>query len=293
VPIVNNAAGKRGSIAGMRSWMLGTGGVVVVAVVAGCADPSPVKQKQVAVVARLDLTAALGSASVHPVGVGIAPSGERFVFDEALGLYRIGSSGATAVVPMSSLPVPDVPIQLPITDITAIAPGLFALTAIGDGFLLDTTAMTLTQHFCYVPDGTPVDLHQRTDAIAYDARLDRLYAQPLTFDSNNVFQISQLAAYTRDTGASVQWLDVAASVAATGMAVVPDVGLLLGQGAELAVVDVATGQTTPFASLAPFDIHSIDGIAVDPSTGTIVIVDSVTSELVELELPSRDVDPDR
>jgi hypothetical protein len=269
----------------MRSWLPGTVWLSVVIGSTGCANPSSATQPTV--VARLDLAAALGSASVHPVGVGVAPSGERFVFDETLGLYRIGSSGATAVVPMSSLPVPDKPIQLPITDLTAIAPGLFALTAIGDGFLLDTTAMTLTQHFCYVPDGTPVDLHQRTDAIAYDAALDRLYAQPVTFDSNNVFQISQLAAYDRDTGASVQWTDVADSVAATGMAVVPDVGLLFGQAAELAVVDVATGQLTPFASLEPFGIHSIDGIAVDPSTGTVVIVDSVTSELVELDLGHR------
>src|SRR5690242_8788546 len=117
----------------MRSWTLGTG---IVAVIAGCAEPSPATQ--ISVVARVDLTAALGSDSVHPVGVAVAPGGDRFVFDETLGLYRLGSSGATAVVPMSSLPAPDKPIQLPITDITAVAPGLFALTAIGDGFLLDT-----------------------------------------------------------------------------------------------------------------------------------------------------------
>jgi hypothetical protein len=144
--------------------------------------------------------------------------------------------------------------------------------------------MTLKQHFCYVPDGTPVDLHQRTDAIAYDAELDRLYAQPVTFDASNVFQSSQLAAYSRETGAILQWDNVADSVAATGMAVVPDVGLLLGQGAQLAVVDVATGQSTPFDSLERFDIHSIDGIAVDPTARTLIIVDSVTSELVELNL---------
>ena len=93
----------------MRSWTLGTIGVA--AVVAGCADPSPVKQTQA--VARVDLIAALGSASVHPVGVAVAPGGDRFVFDQTLGLYRIGST--TAVVPMSSLPAPDKPIQLPIT----------------------------------------------------------------------------------------------------------------------------------------------------------------------------------
>src|SRR5258708_29573770 len=71
----------------MRGWTLGTIGIVaVVAVVAGCADPSPAKQ--VPPVARIDLTAALGSASVHPIGVAVAPSGDRFVFDQTLGLYR-------------------------------------------------------------------------------------------------------------------------------------------------------------------------------------------------------------
>jgi hypothetical protein len=281
--LIRTAATECGSIVHMRSWMLGTAGIV--AVVAGCADPS--RPEQVSIVARTDLTAALGSANVHPVGVAVAPSGERFVFDETMGLYRIESGTATAVVPMSSLPAPDMPIQLPITDITAIAPGLFALTAIGDGFLLDTNAMTLKQHFCYVPEGTPVDYRQHTDAIAYDAAHGHLFAQPVTFDTNNVFQVSQLAAYDADTGLGVQWNTVANDVAATGMAMVPGVGLLFGQGAQLSVVDPATGFSTPYDSLARFDIHSIDGIAVDSTTDTVVIVDGVTSELVELELAPR------
>ncbi|MBA3540825.1 MAG: hypothetical protein H0T79_14530 [Deltaproteobacteria bacterium] len=253
-------------------------GVVVVAT--GCAEEPK------APLARVDLRVALGADAVDPVGVAIAPDGGRFVFDRALGLYQITESGAVAVVPMSALPDPGIELKLPFTDITAISPGVFALTAIGDGFLLDTAAMTLTQHFCYLPTGLPADYTQHTDAIAYDAELERLYAQPVTFDAEGVLQWSQVASYSRDTGDSIEWYSVDAQVAATAMVIVPGAGLVLGQGAQLAGVDLTTGQRMPLDSLERFGIQSIDGLAVDRARGTLIVVDSTSDELVEIELAS-------
>jgi hypothetical protein len=54
------------------------------------------------------------------------------VLDEQRGLYRLDGELATAIVPMASLPspAPSTPIQFPVTDLVALGPGLFALTAI-------------------------------------------------------------------------------------------------------------------------------------------------------------------
>ena len=260
---------------GMRTVLVGA------ALLAGCADQAGMPQ---APVARIDLRAAFGVTAIEPVGIAVAPNGDRFVFDQTLGLYQLVDGAAQPIVPMSAMPDPGTPITPPFTDITAIAPGQFALTAIGDGFVLDTTAMTLRQRFCYLPEGTPVDLEQQTAAIAYDADLDQLYAQPVTVDAQGVFQRSQLASYHRDTGASIQWYDVGGAVAATGMAVLPERGLVLGQGAHLDRFDLASGVMIPLDSLERYGVQSIDGLAVDRAAGTLLMVDRSTAELVEIEL---------
>ncbi len=267
----------------MRIVSLASFGAVsaLVGVLSGCQDHAVTPEEPVA---RIDLRAALAADSVEPVGVAIASNGDRFVFDQTLGLYQLTATGAVRVMPMSALPDPGTAITLPITDIVAISPTQFAITAIGDGFLLDTTAMTLHQHFCYVPDGTPEFFTQRTDAIAFDAESNTLYAQPVTTDDQGRFAGSQLASYNGATGESQQWYGMADRVAATGMTLVPGLGLLLGQDARLDRLDLSTGETTPFDDLERFGVHSIDGLALDRTAQTLIVVDRTTSELVEIDL---------
>lgn len=261
------------------------GVALLVMAVTGCASeaPTPFEPRS-----RVDLRQAIASgADVHAIGVAVTPDGQRFVFDESLGLYRIDGSAATEVVRMDRLPAPAVPVQLPFTDVVAVAPGVFALTAIGDGFLLDTSAMTMTQHFCYVPEGTPPDLTQRTDAIGYDPALDRIYAQPRTFEAGGNLLGSQLAGYLRDTGGLTEWREVGFDVAAGGMAVVPDLGLVLGQGSLLDRYDVSDPQTLRVdrvTDLGSIGVSSIQGLAYDATARTLIVLDGATDELVELDL---------
>lgn len=235
--------------------------------------------------ARIDLRAAFGSDFIDPIGLAIAPDGTRFIFDESRGLYRIDGDRAVEVVSMSSLPNPGptAPLQLPITDLVALAPDLFALTAIGDGYLLDTSAMTLTQHFCYLPEGTPTNLTQRTDAIAYDAAASRLYAQPMTYDETGAFQFGQLAAYDRGTGTDVNWFSLAGDTPVTGM-LAHDGGLVLGQEWRLSRFDLTTQTVAEVDELGRFGVLSIDGLAIDPVANTLVVVDRRTDTLVDIEL---------
>jgi hypothetical protein len=175
-------------------------------------------------------------------------------------------------------------VQFPITDVLAIGPNQFAITAIGDGYRLDVAAMTLAQYFCYLPDETPVSWRQRTDAIAFDPVSNRLFAQPVTRDLNGTFIKSEIAGYDFASGVDLEWHQVDNDVAATGMVFVPGTGLVLGQGSRLTHYDLATETTTEVANLAQFGVRSIDGLAVDATAGTLVVVDKETDKLVDIEL---------
>ena len=262
-------------------------GIALVVVVTGCASESPSPQPQPQARSRVDLRAAIHADDAFAVGVAVSPDGERFVFDESFGLYRVEGNEAVDVLPTYQLPISEVPVRLPYTDMVWTAPGVFALTAIGDGFLLDTGAMTLTQHFCYLPVGTPPDLIQQTDAIAYDAELDRIYAQPRTYDPSYNLVDSQLAGYVGNSGELMRWQQVGIDIAAGGMAVLPDGSLVLGQGSRLDRYDLSDPQTystEPVVDLATLGVSSIQGLAYDPKAGTLLVLDGERDELVEIEL---------
>jgi len=236
--------------------------------------------------ARLDLRAAMQVPDPAAVGIAIDGNGQRFVFEEALGLFRIDGDQATPLLPMAQMPAPDKPLRLPVTDLVALAPNLFALTAIGDGFLLDTSARTLRQHFCYVPDGgdgIPTSLSQRTDAIAYDAAKDKLYAQPLTYDAAGELVNAEIATYDRATGADESWDSLPIETRATGSVFVPDIGLVLGQGTKLSRYNLVDG-VTEIDDLSRFGVLSIDGLALDPTTGVLVVVDRDADAMFDIDL---------
>lgn len=262
----------------MKAIVLGLG-----VLAAGCLEPVGKETPS----ARLDLRGALQVSDAAPVGIAIADNGERFVFDSSLGLYRIDGDAASPVVTMGQMPTPDKPLRLPVTDVVALAPNLFAMTAIGDGFLLDTAAMTLTQHFCYVPDGGdgfPSSLTQRTDAIAFDPAEDKLYAQPLTFDPAGELVDAQVAKYNRASGVAEGWYWPPTPMHATGGVFVPGVGLVLGQGAKLARFDLDKSVALEVEDLSRFGVQSIDGLAVDPTTGSLVVVDEVADAVFDIDL---------
>jgi hypothetical protein len=166
-------------------------------------DPPGPKSQPV----RIDLRAATGIADLKPVGVTVDLSDNRYFLDEQLGIFRFDADGrASGTMGMDELTAIKTPVvQLPYTDLVYLEDGHFALTAVNDGFLLNSVARTLTQFFCYVPDGTPSWLWQRTDALAYDSIGNRIYAQPRTYDTEGVLQSTEMAAYDRQTGVLTDW----------------------------------------------------------------------------------------
>jgi hypothetical protein len=252
--------------------------LVVALLVPACADPPPEP-----VARRVDLRAA-GLAAPHLAGVAIEPDGSRLVLDDAAGLYRVAPDGTAALVrALAALPTPDVPVRPPFTDVVALGDGRFALTAIGDGYLLDLGADTMRQYFCYEPGGFPEDEEQRTTAVTYDPVAARLYAQPRTFDAAGALLRSEVAAYAADTGADVAWRSLPDELDAGGMVADAD-GLLLGAGSRLYRYDLTTYTLTATDDLARFGVGRIAGLGLDAAAQRLVVVDAARAELTELDL---------
>lgn len=233
----------------------------------------------------MDLRPAFAAENVDAIGVALAPDGTRFIFDETRGLFRLDAGVAVEVVSMSAMPDPGpaAPLLLPVTDIVALAPNQFALTAIGDGYILDTSAMTLTQHFCYLPEGTPTNLTQRTDAIAYDAATERLFAQPNTYNEVGEFQFAQFAAYYRETGGAIRWFNLAGNQPVTAMFARGE-ELVYGQGAHLSRFDLLSETPVELEDLSRFGVESIDGMALDEAAGTLIVVDKQADAMFDIAL---------
>ena len=255
--------------------------LALLAVIApACTDPEPAEP----VARRVDLRAATGLTEPRVAGVAIEPGGARLVLDDAAGLFRIAPDGtATLVRALAALPTPDVPVRPPFTDVVALGDGRFALTAIGDGYLLDLGAETMRQYFCYEPGGFPEDEEQRTTAVTYDPITDRLYAQPRTFDAAGNLLRSEIAAYARDTGADVAWRSVPDDLDAGGMVADAD-GLLLGAGHRLYRYDLASYTLTAVDDLARFGVERVAGLGLDAAGQRLVVVDGARAALVELDL---------
>ncbi len=237
--------------------------------------------------ARFDLRAATGLDTVSAVGIAVDPSGQRFLFDERAGLYRLAADGSGFLVSsIASLPIPDVPVQPPFTDLVAVGPDRFAVTAIGDGFLLDVASHTMVQYFCYLPDDLPDDSRQRTDALAFDGASDRIYAQPRTYSASDPDQtvlFTQIAGYDRATGVDLEWHEAPPDLRAGGMVMLGG-ELVVGAGTRLGVFDLAANHLERRDDLARFGVAAIEGLAFDPSADTLLVVDGPSQELVEIDV---------
>ncbi|MGE0403070.1 MAG: hypothetical protein AB7T06_40565 [Kofleriaceae bacterium] len=262
-------------------------GLLVLSVGCGVDQRAPVDP-----IARVDLRATLYREDVMPVGFALV-DGKRYIFDEQQGLFALDGDRVEWIVEMGQMPDPGptAPIRPPFTDLVAYAPNVFAITALGDGYLLDTQAMTLTQHFCYVPDGDggfPQSLDQRTDAIALDTATNKIWAQPITRDLAGTFVRSEISMYDAATGFDERWLQVPENTAATAM-LANDGRLVLGQGSRLSVFySGRPGTTQPLEDLARFGVKSIDGMAIDHATNTLVVVDSIADAVFDIDLAQLD-----
>lgn len=255
--------------------------LLLISLIPACGEPpvEPIEPQ-----ARIDLRAATGRADVRPVGVTLDATGRRLVLDEEAGLFAIAADGtATLVLALADFPDPGVAIRPPFTDLTAMG-GQLALTAIGDGFLLDLAAGTLTRHFCYEPGGFPEYQEQRTNALGFDPSTGRLYAQPRTFDDAGTLLRSEVGMYAADTGLDLNWWSLPNDLDAGGLIVTGPNQLVLGVGARLHRYDLTASRLTLLDDLTGFGVTAIDGLALDPAANLLLVVDGSRDQLVAIDL---------
>jgi hypothetical protein len=238
--------------------------------------------------ARTDLREVLGLSAPDIVGITVEPDGDRvFVLDETAGLYAIDASGtATLVVGMDAMPDPGVEVRRPYTDLVALGGNRFALTAIGDGFLLDITANTQRLHFCYEPGFMPDDNSQRTDAVAFDAERGMLIAQPQTFNGQQTLIQSDLGFYDAASGEPLEFHPLDVNFLAGGMAAGAGDTVLLGRGDRLVHYDPVGRKIVHTDNLSPFGIGRVEGLALRTATSSLLVIDG--HELVEIGLDQLD-----
>lgn len=240
----------------------------------------------------IDLAIALGVDEPDVIGVTIDPvTGQRFVLDTRAGIFEILEDGsASLVLAHESFPTPDVAPLSDWTDFVALGEGRFAVTARSDGYLLDLHAATMTEHFCYEPGFMEPVLEQLTEGVAFDTDASLIYAQPVSFDvSGESGPIDEaiaagIGAYSIEGGQPVAWFDIEdTDFLAGGIAVDLDGSLLLGRANELhRFTPEGAGILTPIGALE--GIGRIDGMTVDPETGSVLVVDGESGLLLELDL---------
>jgi len=243
-------------------------------------------------VTTVDLAIALGVDEPAVIGVTLDPeTGQRYVLDANAGIFEILADGAATLVRANdTFPTPDVAPQSAWTDFVALGGGQFAVTARSDGYLLDLGADTMTEYFCYEPGFMEPELEQLTHGVAFDADASLIYAQPATYDvsgeSGPVDEaiFSSIGAYSIDGGQPVAWFDIPdTDYLAGGLGVDLDGTLLLGYGNELhRFIPEGEGRLESIGTIE--GIGRIDGLTVDPQTGTIWIVDGVAGLLVSFDL---------
>ena len=238
----------------------------------------------------VDLRAAFSLTEVNPVGVTVDPvTGQRFVLDADQGIYEIFDDGRATQV----LAAADFPEILPaprsaFTDLAALGDGRFALTARSFGYLLDVQANSLAQFFCYEPGWMdPEAFDQSTHTLAYDPAAGVLISQPQTLDMMNNEQVtlSQIGTFDALEGTDLSWSDLSdLDFLAGGLTVLDSETLLLGQGTSLYRHTLDSARPVLDADLSNLGVGSIEGLAYDTHTETLLVLDGDSDRLIEIAL---------
>jgi hypothetical protein len=284
--------------------------LVIALLAPGCADvPTTDTATNTATeVSRLSLSAELA----NPVGVTINPqTGTRFVLDADRGIFELGRTGILTQV--WALPEAGPGVAVPsVNDLCAVTDRQLMVIGSGDGYRLDLDAgATLEQHFCLEPgwdgfeweptDPDPADpvepgvvtYRQRSFSVSCDLGSNLIYAQPRTeevIDGQAIPFLAHVASYALTTGEDLTWSELPdADLRAGAMVQYSPQVMLLGRGSRLLKVTLDGAGRAELASeivvdLAPLGIEAISGLALDPSTDTVLVLDAMTATLVEIAI---------
>lgn len=126
----------------------------------------------------------------------------------------------------------------------------------------------------------------RRGALAYDPQEDRLYVQPQTFtgfDDSEVVS-SQVGVFDPSISEPLEWQTLGdRSFSAGGMAIASRERTYFGMGTRLYEYDARAGSFQNWWDLLGV-VQSIEGLALDRTTHTMLVLDGASNELVELRV---------
>lgn len=241
--------------------------------------------------ATVALRASLGSENIDVTGVTVDPiTKKRYVLDARAGIYEMDGDQATLVSPLHEMVGDGVFPMSDFTDFVALGNGRFALTAVNDGFLLDTNTKTFSSYFCYVPGDiidpeAPIPVQQLTRSVTFDPTRNKLFAQPQTFREGlqGPPESAEVGRFDIEGGEGYGWIDLNdPEFSAGGIAVEADGTMLLGADEALYRLDLETGDLREAYDLSSLQIGTISGLAVDGER--VLVIDAARQELVEITI---------
>ncbi len=247
-----------------------------------CSDPSVSMEPS----GSSDLAAMMGVDDASPVGITVAPdTGERWALDDVHGLFKLTDDGAEHVMALHEFPEADVWPQSGWTDIAALGDDRFAITAQSDGYILDVSANTLMQHFCYEPGWEEWETsYELTTSLGYDAETNSIIAQPQSRTADELGETVTGAAvgvYDASLGGAApeEWYALTdANFLATGMAVESSEALLLVQD-DGGIFRFTMGEAAPHRLGTLQETSAVGGAVLDGDV--LLVVDAQTDRLIE------------
>jgi hypothetical protein len=246
----------------------------------GSGETAQLTQPSPTAVTRTDIAELLGTGNVAPVGLTLTPDTDELVLLDALqGVFVMQADRrfrrlATAreledrAQPASTF-----------TDIAGLGSNRFAITARSDGFLYDSDAGTIEQHFCYVPGLLGPGFDQLTLGVAFDPATGRILVQPVTVQGWQQTFVSEVGTFPISGGVGEDWHPIQEQDYLAGGITCDSAGLLwMGRGAELHTYDLQNDTMTFQQSLTRFGITDITGMVFDGDD--LMVIDGPTAQLV-------------
>jgi hypothetical protein len=137
----------------------------------------------------------------------LVADGRRLVLSGPKALFAVDAEGQPTLI--HDLTSPDFALPF-FLDVAAVSNSEVAVIAENDGYLLDLEKGTLRQHFCYEPGFIPDENYRLSLAVAFEPTENRVWAQPRTFSNQSAVAPlnSQLAAFDRETGRDLNWVNL-------------------------------------------------------------------------------------
>lgn len=249
--------------------------VILSSLTSGCGRPLPKSEPFTSTARSQELL------SFDATGITVDEAGRRLAWDSQRGLVALTQPGEVLLSSAISAAV--------IEDVVAMPQGRFGVIALNEGRILEADGK-LVSRFCYLPganlrpDEPEPTLSQLSRSIAFGAEEGRIYVQPQTFDSGRAVD-TQLGQFEIGNDQPLEWQAMTELEGiAGGMAITGQQRMLIGLGARLYEFDVRNERWLRGLDLSG-RVASIEGLAIDPRTNTLLVLDGPGRKVLEFDVP--------